>query len=306
MRRDATGRAAITWRTLFLSTGELGLAARLAEGGKRAMAGQSVRVVEIPADAGRGHGIFDALPEGFTGGAELAEHLRLAADRQCGHAGRVFLERLTSCLDDHRARVRQARELFKAEQCPKGADGQTERVCGRFAMVAAAGELAIMLGILPWERGAAEHVAVQCFKDWLAHRGGKGPAEITAGLRQVRLFLEQHGSYRFELAWLTEEHRPSAGEEAEASIRRTPNRAGFRRADAENNWTYYVLPECWTAEVCKGFDARLIARTMIDRGWMERGDGDNLAQRVRVPGAGTPRVYKITAAFLGADADADR
>ena len=41
------------------STGELGLAARLAEGGKRMMAGQAVRVIEIPADAGARLGIFD-------------------------------------------------------------------------------------------------------------------------------------------------------------------------------------------------------------------------------------------------------
>ena len=38
-----------------------------------------------------------------------------------------------------------------------------------------------------------------------------------------------------------------------------------------------MLPECWAAEVCKGFDARLIARAMIERGWMEPGDGKNLA-----------------------------
>ena len=71
-------------------------------------------------------------------------------------------------------------------------------------------------------------------------------------------------------------------------------------------WTYYVLPECWAAEVCKGFDYRLIARAMIERGWMEPGDGKNLARRIRVPGAGTPRLYSIRAAFLEGDADADR
>jgi uncharacterized protein (DUF927 family) len=80
MCRDATARASLTWRLLFLSTGELGLAARLAEGGKRAMAGQAVRVVEIPADAGAGLGIFDQVHD-YGSGAALAEHLRLAADR---------------------------------------------------------------------------------------------------------------------------------------------------------------------------------------------------------------------------------
>ena len=68
MRRDATARdQRSTWRMLFLSTGELGLAARLAEGGRRMMAGQPVRVIEIPADAGAGLGIFEHL-NGFAGG----------------------------------------------------------------------------------------------------------------------------------------------------------------------------------------------------------------------------------------------
>lgn len=305
MRRDASARASLTWRLLFLSTGELGLAARLAEGGRRAMAGQAVRVVEIPADAGTGLGIFDTAHD-FGSGAALAEHLRLAADRQCGHAGRAFLDRVTAQLDRCRDLVQRARQMFMQAHCSADADGQVQRACGRFALVAAAGELATALGVLPWAQGEAENAAARCFQDWLRQRGGTVPAEIVAGLRQVRLFLEQHGSSRFELAWLTDDHRHVAGEDAEASLRRTINRAGFRRADAENNWIYYVLPEVWAAEICRGFDHRLIARAMVERGWMEAGDGKNLARRVRVPGAGSPRLYSIRAAVLEADADADR
>lgn len=302
MRRDATNRDSITWRLLFLSTGELGLAARLAEGGKRVMAGQAVRVVEIPADAGAGLGIFDRL-HGFAGGAELAEHLRLAADRNCGHAGRAFLERFCARYDEGAALVRRARERFTAEQCPAAADGQVKRVCGRFALAAAAGEIAIWLGVLPWDQGEAERAAVRCFQDWLRHRGGTVPAEIVAGMRQVRLFLEQHGSSRFEPAWLSDDHRPAAGEETETALRRTLNRAGFRRVDAAGNWTYYVLAESWATELCRGFDHQLIARALAERGWLEPGDGKNLAKSVRVPGTGKLRLYVVTAAFLAGEVD---
>ena len=179
-------------------------------------------------------------------------------------------------------------------------------MCGRFALVAAAGELGIWLGVLPWAQGEAEQRGGPLLRGLVAHRGGTVPAEIVAGMRQVRLFLEQHGSSRFELAWLTNDHRPVAGEEAEASIRRTINRAGFRRADADGNWTYYVLPESWMAEVCKGFDHRLIARAMTERGWLEPGEGRNLAKKVKVPGISSMRLYTIPAAFLEGDADADR
>jgi uncharacterized protein (DUF927 family) len=295
MRRDATARQSLTWRLLFLSTGELGLAARLAEGGRRAMAGQSVRVVELPADAGAGHGIFDEL-HGFGGGADLAEHLRQATDRQCGHAGRLYLERLTGSLEECRELIRAARHRFIVEQCPAGADGQAQRVCGRFALVAAAGELGIKFGVLPWPPGEAEAAAVRCFSDWLMQRGGTAPAEIVAGLRQVQLFLEQHGSSRFEPAWAEGDSHPG----------RTINRAGFRRADDSGAWRYYVLPESWAAEVCKGFDPMLLARAMIEGGWMEPGEGKNLAKRVRVPMAGNPRLYCIAPSFSERDAHADR
>lgn len=118
----------------------------------------------------------------------------------------------------------------------------------------------------PWERGEADRAAATCFKDWLASRGGHGPAELREGLRQVRLFLEQHGSSRFEDADAAEGHRPSI------------NRAGFRRKEA-SAWDYLVLSEVWRNEICKGFDAAMIAKIMIDRGWMKPGDGKNRAKK---------------------------
>ena len=84
---------------------------------------------------------------------------------------------------------------------PAKADGQVARVAARFALVAAAGELATALDILPWPAGEASAAAARCFNDWLAARGDNGPEEITAGLRQVRAFLELHGTSRFEEAW---------------------------------------------------------------------------------------------------------
>lgn len=295
MRRDATARTPATWRVMFLSTGEVGLAARLAEGGRRAMAGQQVRVLEVPADAGRGYGIFENLHD-FAAGASLAEHFRLAADRQCGHPGRTYLERLTAKLDQYRALVRQARELFIAEHCPASADGQVRRACGRFGLIAGAGELAITLGVVPWPLGEGERAAARCFSDWLTQRGGKDPAEVTAGIRQVRLFLEQHGASRFEATWATADNR----------FDKTINRAGFRRADSAGSWEYLIMPESWSSEICRGFDARMIAKAMIERGWLARGDGKNLTQSVRVPGHGKPRLYVIPATFMEGDTDGDR
>ena len=298
MRRDASARAPMVWRVLFLSTGELGLTAKLTEGGRRPMAGQMVRVIEIPADAGKGMGVFERL-HGFASAAALAEHLRLAADRHHGHALRAFLGKLVGDLRTATELVREVREAFIAEHCPADADGQVRRAAGRFALLAAAGEMARCYGVVPWPEQEAEAAAAQCFADWMKARGGSGAAEVTSALRQVRLFIEQHGSARFEPAWLrTDEGYNSASDTTATTILKTVSRAGFRRTDDAGNWSYYVLPEVWAAEMCKGFDARMVAKAMDERRWLQKGDGSNLTVTVRVPNNGKLRLYAIGPAFL--------
>lgn len=299
--RSGGAREAATWRILFLSTGELSLADKIAESGKRARAGQSVRVIDIPADAGKGLGIFDAL-HGYASGAALADHLRRASQAHSGHAARAFLEQIT---DDPNATAETVREYVASwltATLPPQADGQVGRVAARFALVAAAGELATALDILPWPAGEASAAASRCFADWLAARGDSGPEEITAGLRRVRAFLELHGTSRFEEAWPKDLRlEGNLTPETEIAIRRTPNRAGFRRLENEGkgeNWEFYVLPEAWRGEVCAGFDAAAVARAMIAKGWMAPGSDSHQARLLRVPGVGRIRVYAIASAFL--------
>ena len=280
--RDGGAREVATWRILFLSTGELSLADKIAETGKRARAGQSVRVIDIPADAGQGLGIFDTLHD-FASGAALADHLRRSGEAHSGHAARAFLEQIA---DDPAATAEAVREWatnWLTATLPAKADGQVARVAARFALVAAAGELATALDILPWPAGEASAAATRCFNDWLAARGDNGPEEITAGLRQVRAFLESHGTSRFEEAWPADTRkRADITPEAEIAIRKTINRAGFRRLENEGqgeNWEYYVLPEAWRSEICAGFDATIIAKAMIAKGWMAAGGGSTSRAR---------------------------
>ena len=291
MNRNATLRQTLRWRVLFLSTGEVGMATRLLEGGGKARAGQEVRVLEIPADAGQGMGIFENL-HGFRSAAELAEHLRLAADRNCGHAAREYVERLTKDVARVTRAVHEERQDFIAENCPKGADGQVRRACGRFAVIATAGELATLFGITGWKPGEAKASVVRCWLDWLTARGGAGAAEQREGFNQVRLFLEQHGDARFSTPWDA------------ANDRAVINRAGFRK-QSESGPTFYVLPQVWRTEVCKGLDATKVARDMIKRGWM-LSDPGRLTGKPRIPQQGTTlRVYVIPPEFFQADTESD-
>jgi putative DNA primase/helicase len=286
MNRNATLRETPRWRVVFLSTGEVGLATRLQEDGGRARAGQEVRVLEIRADAGRGMGVFEHL-HGFGGAADLAEHVRLAADRNCGHAAREFLSQLTKKTPEVTRIIHEQRKIFIAEHCPKDADGQVRRACGRFALIAAAGELATTFGITEWSVGEAKAATIRCWRDWLAERGGAGAAEVREALLQVRLFLEQHGESRFSPAWDKEIERPVS------------NRAGFRRG-THAGATYYVLGEVFRREVCKSFDYRMVAGVMAEQGWLTREPG-RLTTNVRIPDEGLQRVYVIPPEFLCGD-----
>jgi uncharacterized protein (DUF927 family) len=290
-------RRVAEWRTLFLSSGEKGLADRLATargGPRRAQAGQEVRVVEVPGDAGAGMGLFEDL-HGAPDAETFANTVKDAALRLYGTAGPAFLGRLTADLDALTAAAREAMRAFEAEHVPGGAGGQVRRVAHRFALVAAAGEMAAALGIVPWEPGEAEAAAARCFGDWLAGRAaGAGSAEAAAAVAQVQRFLEAHGDARF-----TPIVRGCDGEVVEDQGRPTINRAGFRVRDGDGAWTYWILPEVWKADVCLGLDPQAAAKALYKAGHLERGDGNNLPASKYVPGLGkTIRLYVVRASIF--------
>jgi uncharacterized protein (DUF927 family) len=295
-RRDGSPRRRAKWRILFLSSGEISLADKMSEAGKRPQAGQEVRLADIGADAGAGHGIFTELHGAASSGA-FAEELRLGAMSYYGSVGRGFLERLTAAVAEDavgfRDRLGDWRNRFLEKCLPENASGQVRSVCGRFALIAAAGTLATQYGITGWEVTAAGHAAESCFKDWLAERGTAGDREIEAGIAQVIAYIEAHGASRFEAAWEPEAERP------------IHNRVGFRRradADGGEAWEYMILAEQWSKEIAKGCNARNLAREMVRRELMIPGENSKTAQSIRVPGYGKTRLYVLAPNIIGRDA----
>lgn len=295
--REGGLRRAEDWRVLFLSSGEVSLADRLldARGGpRRARAGQEVRVVDVPADAGRGLGVFELLPVGED--AQTFAKTLGAAIRAChGTAGPAFLRALVNDLD--RA-VQQARTLaaqFVADYVPADAAGQVRRVADRFALVAAAGELAAHLGVVPWPKEEAMDAAAACFDAWRAARpGGNGAGEDAAALAAVRHFIGAHGSSRFQSLV---QHEGASAWRTDAPDRPVPNRAGWRKSDGDGS-RYLILPETWRREVCTGLDAGAVARVLETAGHLVGGNGR--PDRMERVGEPKPvRVYVVRGSILG-------
>jgi putative DNA primase/helicase len=277
--RSGQARPAVEWRTLFLSSGEIGLAEKVAEDPrKRVMAGQEVRVLDLQADAGKGLGIFEDL-HGYNRASDLADHLKVATARHYGHPSRAFIGKLVTDREGGREKIRAAMAAWMDRHCPVGCDGQVGRAARRFALFAAAGELATACGVTGWPEGEAAASAAVCFQDWLAQRGGTESAEVLRGIHSVQAFIAKHGTSRFA-SW----------DNSDAVLY---NRAGFRKGAPEEGTVYYFFPEAFR-EACGGLDPGLVARTLAEREMLEPGK-DQLAKLVRLPGNKNPqRAYVVT------------
>jgi len=124
----------------------------------------------------------------------------------------------------------------------------------------------------------------------MADRGHAANQEDKAALEQVGDFMTRNQYSRFA-DWFDERNRPL-------------NMAGFRRVDKGNNaeeavTTFYVLPAAWK-EICKGFDARKVARLCVQAGWLEGGADGRTQVSQRLPEIGVKRVYQFNSSVLGA------
>ncbi|WP_327751669.1 DUF927 domain-containing protein [Sphingobium sp. SJ10-10] len=285
--QSGEAKAAKRWRAFFLSSGEISLSdhAKSDGRGRRSAAGQEVRILDIEADAGEGLGLFETL-HGAASGEALSRIIKAGAAESYGIAGPSFVERLIGRLEVVAQGVRQGIDAFVAENMPKGGNGQVSRACRRFGLIAAAGETAARLGVLPWGEGVAIDAAKKVFSAWLVSRGGVGAAEDEAAADQVRTFLMAHGMSRFQ----------PVHDDTSAPIY---NRAGFWRADAMERREYLIPAATWKGEVCQGMDPKSVAQVLAARGFLGVDGAGKYSVPVTVPGIGKSRFYIVLPAIFG-------
>ncbi|TCK44104.1 uncharacterized protein (DUF927 family) [Paraburkholderia sp. BL8N3] len=283
--RTGTARPRQSWRLLFLSAGEIGLAQHMRDGGKKVKAGQEVRLVDLSADAGAGEGLFEHLHKCENGGA-LSSVLIENAGTYYGNAAPAFLEAATGDFAALSQWLHDEIRAFVAEQLPAIAGGQAQRVCQRFALIGLAGEYATANGITGWTEGSAYAAAARCFAEWLDARGSAGNQERAAMLSQVKAFFEAHEESRFS-------------DLGAADDRRTINRAGFRRNDGNGGVEYLVLPEVYSREICAGYEPRAVSKALIEAGWLKPASDGRSQRTERIGTKGPTKVYVLTAAMWG-------
>ena len=234
--RNGSARSVMRWRCLVLSSGERTLATAMQEGGNRAKAGQSVRLLDIPVS--QRYGAWDAIHDSPSP-SQFSDAIKRVAATHHGHAGRAFLERLTrdtrdlcSYLDEFKALP-----LFANEQL----EGQEKRALTRLALIGMAGELATEYGLTGWNEGDAIQAAALAFSLWLQQRPGGGNDEIKQIAERVSDFLSRHGDARFS----------DANDNGDGPVVR--DRAGWWTLDDAGNRLYLFTAEAMR-EATKGFD----------------------------------------------------
>jgi uncharacterized protein (DUF927 family) len=319
-------RPRLTWRLLFLSTGEISLEHHIAEAGQRIHAGQEVRLVDVSADAGAGLGLFEQV-HGYGTGQAFADHLKACTRQHYGHAGRAFVTMLAQDPEEHKAQLRECMTAFVKREVSADASGQVARVAQRFALIAAAGELATAGGLTGWPEGEAFAAAQRCFRDWLAQRGSAGNADEARALAQVHLYFENYGKSRFE-PWRegddgeTCQRCHGTGKvgysylqglcfTCQGAGKITPDHpamrliqvhAGWSKATDDGGTEFYVQKETFRQEIARGLDVQWLCRIMKAKGYLLPATSGKNIRSERVPGHPSTPVYRITAALLGAKA----
>jgi putative DNA primase/helicase len=280
--RDGSARLPNTWRIFVLSTGEVSIIDKIREGGKRARAGQEIRVLDLNADAGKGLGVFDTGedPE------QLARDLRQAAITFYGTAGPAFIRAIIAKTDDVAIIAQESLDAFREQVAANVQSGQVLRAANRIGLVSVAGELAIQLGILSWPIGSVNQAAADVFRDWHAERGGNDPAEIRAAIDQIRGLLERYGDARFDPSNLDSDARPVS------------DRLGYVQGEGSDR-QWWILPRTWRDTFCDGFDAKDVAKVLVERGLLLPGYGRETNRPVRVSGQVTRAYVLPAAAWIG-------
>lgn len=278
-------RRRLSWTILLLSSGEVTLREHAGTAGKHTKAGGEIRLANIPADAGAGMGLFEDL-HAFPRPAAFAAHLKEVSRKYYGAPVREFLKYVTQNRPGAVTLIRTFITHFLDNKSLRGCSAEVSRVARRFALAAAAGELATNIGLTGWQDGDATKAIENCMRAWLRARGSTGSSDTDAAINQVAAFIESQGASRFQAD--------------AANTEKVINRAGFLARDEGGNIKdYYILPEVFRREVCAGFDPENVARVLLDRGFLEPGGKGRLQKKPRIPGLGTVWVYAVKPSILG-------
>ncbi|MBU2837604.1 DUF927 domain-containing protein [Acidithiobacillus thiooxidans] len=291
-KQDSSLRAAKHWRLVFISTGEVRTDDYLREdGARRVMGGQAVRMLDISIEAGLEMGVVEALGRFSTPG-EMVGHLNEASLRFHGTPIVTYLKRLMDEVDadELERRYGETRQRFLSHFEFNNPSPQVARILDHFASIAFAGELAISLGVLPFQADQAITSMVLVARRYLQGREGMEGSDILEVIRRMRGMLSLHRYSNFQHCAVNN-GRISFGEN------RVPNTFwGYYEGELNTPGYYHIPNRIFKDVFCPGVNHKDVLRALHSRGWMAATDAKNF-------GPERMRCYKISECLVDEYAD---
>nr|WP_314512566.1 DUF927 domain-containing protein [uncultured Neisseria sp.] len=244
--KQGGNRALSRWKVMMFSTGEKTPDSILKHNKGDWNAGQAARLPSIRAAAQ--YGIYDTL-HGFEDGALLSEHIAQSAEKYHGTAGRLFIQQLLDYLEQAKQQATERMAAFMAT-IPE-LSGQARRVAKRFAIAAAALELAAPVTGLPVGVGMAG--VKKCFDEWL-EANGAGKHEDRRIIEQAEDFIAQHALGTRFMEW------------SDKSTNK--DHAGYRKQEGEK-LELWVIRRVFADEIAQSFDEAKVCRVLVDNGLLK-------------------------------------
>ena len=248
-----------------------------------ALAGQEVRVIDLPIQPGNDQDTFQNL-HGLPDSRSFSDMMSRQACLYYGVPLREFLKHLCSDLQAYDARLSEHMERFVAEVCHPGASGQVKRVARKFSLIAAAGEMAASFGVLPYEENEPWRAAVRWFQIWLINRNSLGDQEIAKTLKRLEDHFDQYSANRY--VNVDSDHRPTFG-----------NMFGYRWK--KNNEHYYLMFPLVFNDLIKGVNRQAIMAELDKRGWLARTATGRIMETKDIDGESVRGITFIPAVWKG-------
>ncbi|WP_323093680.1 DUF927 domain-containing protein [Klebsiella variicola] len=235
------------WRTVAISTGEMDLETFIASAGRKAKAGQLVRLLNIPMRrAVRFHE--------HANGKHHADALKDAYQHNHGVTGREWVKWLADHQQEAVSAVRAAEERWRS-LIPSDYGEQVHRVGARFAIL----EAALLLGnvITGWDEQTCRDAIQYSYNAWL-REFGTGNKEHQQIIEQTEAFLNAYGMSRF------------APFPYDPTCLPISNMAGYRQKGGHETdpMVFYTFPAAFEGEIARGFNTRQFAEVLKKAGML--------------------------------------
>jgi putative DNA primase/helicase len=254
------GRAKRSWRVLFITSGEVSLAEHMAKAGVSTMVGQEVRLLEIATDCSE-HGLFENIHSSKTP-ADFSNRIKAATANHFGTPFQKFLNHLTANTEEIESRCRAHMDSFVQVVMPQNSTGVVPRAALRFALVAAAGELATELRLTGWRKGEAHRAAKKCFRSWLEHRKTFDP--VAMAVDRVQKFILENNS-KFEVVG--------------GGVHLNGSKAGYQKRGK-----FLILPDVFRDFVCAGSNPETVADALEHAGYLNTSGPNRKKKQERIGG----------------------